>query len=87
MCGILPKYFRESISNCFTSRPLKYSNKNLVAKPKIRSKVYGEWTFIFAPPSVWNSLSKEVIKELTRLTSLRKLKTQLFETVFKMEEV
>ena len=79
-------YLREIINNYLTPRFLRSSNKKLLAEPRIRSKAYNKRTFDLLPHPYEFRLVRK-LDDLTQLVCLKKLKTQLFETVFKIEEV
>ena len=61
-----PENLKEIINSYFIPRPLRSTNKKLLAKPRIPSKAYGKRTFAFIAPSLWK------LEDLTWLVCLRK---------------
>ena len=86
MCGISPEYLREIINNYFTQKPLRFSNKNLLENQEHDLKCMVKKHSFFVP-SVWNLLSDEVRGVDTVSLFKKKLKFNIWKSVFKIEEV
>ena len=54
-----PSYMFDLIAPYIPPRSLRYSNKNLLIVPDIRSKM-GHRSFSFAAPTIWNSLPQHI---------------------------
>ena len=80
-----PLYLKKSITLYNPVRPLRSSSENLLIKPKKNLKRYGERSFDYFGPAVWNDLPKE-IRHSDSLSIFKKhlkyfLFTKTYETV------
>ena len=74
-----PSYIKELISPYNPSRTLRSSDANLLTVPVKKLKTFGERSFSFAGPTVWNSLPSH-IRSLQTIGRFRSaLKTHLFQ--------
>ena len=79
-----PLYLKELVNPYVPLRSLRSIDKNLLIKPKINLKTFGERSFVFAAPDVWNGLP-EFIKSSKSLYIFKKsLKTHLFRCAFEI---
>ena len=75
-----PSYLKDLISKYVPSRTLRSSEKNLLVTPKKNLKTFGERSFSFAAPDVWNGLPEFVKSSETLGIFKKRLKTHLFKT-------
>ena len=77
---------RVRVTNCTTSRILRSSMQSLLLKSyRPNTLYYGERSFAFAAPKLWNSIP-EHIKSASSLTTFKTaLKTYLFRRHFRDE--
>ena len=77
--GSAPDYLCELISSYTPARRLRSLSQSLAVQPKVASKTYGERSFSFMGPFLWNSLPTW-IRTLPSIPSLKKhLKTYLYK--------
>ena len=77
-----PVYLKELISIYSPSRNLRSSEQFLLVTPIKKLVTFGEKSFHFAAPEVWNALPYD-IRSCTVLTSFKKkLKTHFFKIAF-----
>jgi len=78
--GMAPGYITELISRHKPSRTLRSSSAHLLKRPDIQKTItYGESSFTFAAPTIWNDLPAD-IRSITSLENFkRRLKTHLFK--------
>ena len=75
-----PDYLKDLISNYTPSRSLRSSNKNLLIEAKNNLATFGDRSFSYAAPDVWNKLP-EYVKSSESLGIFKKrLKTHLFQS-------
>ena len=80
--GSLPSHLSSSLCTYELSRPLGSSTERLFWIPKRNLKSFGERSFSFMAPSVWNSLPAD-LRNLPALSQLKShLKTFLFTQAF-----
>ena len=73
-----PSYIKDMISNYTPTRLLRSSTKQLLDEPTVQLRNYGERTFSFAGPDMWNSLPHK-LKTAPSLECFKTLlKTHLF---------
>ena len=60
--GLAPNFICELLSEKACSRYFLRSadDKHLLAIPKTKSKMLGDWAFFHAAPTIWSSLSLEI---------------------------
>ena len=77
--GSCPLYLSTCLSVYSPSRNLRSSaDTRILAKPSVRTKSYGERSFSFCAPSIWNSLPQH-IRHIGSLPAFKRaLKTHLF---------
>ena len=77
--GSAPDYLCELISSYTPARRLRSLSQSLAVQPKVASKTYGERSFSFMGPFLWNSLPTW-IRTLPSIPSFKKhLKTYLYK--------
>ena len=80
--GTLPRYLSDSLCTYQTSRTLRSSNEKLLKLPRRKTKSFGERSFSFQAPQIWNALPSE-IRNLTTLSSFKSaLKTHFFRQAY-----
>ena len=80
--GSLPPYLSSSLCTYEPSRSLRSSKEKLLKIPKRNLKSFGERSFSFMAPSVWNSLPAD-LRNLPTLSQFKSnLKTFLFTHAF-----
>ncbi|WP_419600785.1 reverse transcriptase domain-containing protein [Thiolapillus sp.] len=80
--GSLPPYLSSSLCTYEPSRSLRSSKEKLLKIPKRNLKSFGERSFSFMAPSVWNSLPAD-LRNLPTLSQFKSnLKTFLFTQAF-----
>ena len=76
--GSLPLYLSSSLCTYESSRSLQSSNEKLLKIPKWNLKSFGQYSFSFMAPSLWNSLPAT----LTNVPTLSQIKSQLKTFLF-----
>ena len=80
----LPLYLSSLLNIYQPSRSLRSSNEKLLTVPKISTKTFGQRSFQYQAPLVWNSLPTE-IRNCSSLETFKKhLKTHLFQEAFSL---
>ena len=81
--GLAPEYLRNILEIYKPTRALRSAQDNLILKkPVMNYKSYGEKSFYFYGPLVWNSLPYS-LRSIDTLDSFKKqLKTFLFKKAF-----
>ena len=80
--GYLPLYLSSSLCTYEPSRSLRSSKEKLLKIPKQNLKSFGERSFSFVAPTVWNSLPAD-LRNLPTLSQFKSnLKTFLFTRAF-----
>ena len=79
--GLAPRYLREKLVYK-KSNGLRSSDKKLLIIPKSNLKCYGDRSFSFAGPKLWNSLPCDLRTCDSLEFFKRKLKTLLFKEAF-----
>ena len=80
--GSAPDYLCELVSSYTPARRLRSLSQSLAVQPKVASKTYGERSFSFMGPFLWNSLPTW-IRTLPNVPSFKKhLKTYLYKQQF-----
>ena len=81
--GTAPTYLSELIQLNMPRRALRSSSdQNRLFIPRTNLVTYGDRSFAFAAPKVWNSLPEELRQSSNLDTFKRKLKTYLFSLEF-----
>ena len=80
--GTLPPYLSSSLCTCQPSRSLRSSTERLLKIPKTNLKTFGERSFGYIAPTVWNSLPADLRASPSLPTFKAKLKTHLFRQAF-----
>ena len=80
--GSLPPYLSSSLCTYEPSRSLRFSNEKLLKIPKQNLKSFGQRSFSFMAPSLWNSLLATLRNEPTLSQFKSQLKTFLFAQAF-----
>ena len=82
MNGQAPSYLQEHVIPYTPTRQLRSATHNLVVQPKVLSRSYGERSFSFIGPSLWNALPNR-IKNSPSVDSFKiNLKSYLFQEHF-----
>ena len=80
----LPPYLSSLLNIYQPSRSLRSSSEKLLSVPKVRSKTFGQRSFQYQAPLIWNSLPTE-IRDCKSLPSFKNhLKTYLFQKAFSL---
>ena len=77
-----PSYLKELISVYTPSRTLRSADKCLLKKPVMQLKTFGEKSFYYAAPEVWNKLPFELRACSNLYIFKKKLKTHFFKIAF-----
>ena len=77
-----PSYLKDLISVYTPSRTLRSSDKFLLVKPTVKLATFGEKSFYFSAPDVWNSLPFDLRSCTLFSTFKKKLKTFFFRQAF-----
>ena len=80
--GSLPPYLSSSLCTYEPSRSLRSSNEKLLKIPKRNLKSFGQRSFSFMAPSLWNSLPTTLRNVPTLSQFKSQLKTFLFAQAF-----
>ena len=80
--GSLPPYLSSSLCTYEPSRSLRSSNEKLLKIPKRNLKSFGQRSFSFMAPSLWNSLPATLRNVPTLSQFKSQLKTSLFAQAF-----
>ena len=80
--GSLPGYLSQTLCAYEPTRNLRSSCEKLLKVPKRNTKTFGERSFSFLAPSVWNSLPSGLRNSSTLPLFKSRLKTLLFTTAF-----
>ena len=80
--GSLPGYHSQTLCAYEPTRNLRSSCEKLLKVPKRNTKTFGERSFSFLAPSVWNSLPSGLRNSSTLPLFKSRLKTHLFTTAF-----
>ena len=80
--GSLPGYLSQTLCAYEPTRNLRSSCEKLLKVPKRNTKTFGERSFSFLAPSVWNSLPSGLRNSSTLPLFKSRLKTHLFTTAF-----
>ena len=73
-----PSYLKNLISRYNPSKSLRSSEKNTLVKPKNSLKTFGDRSFSYAAPDVWNKLPEYLKLSETLGIFKKRLKTHLF---------
>lgn len=79
LSGSAPPYLAELIHAYTPSRALRSQNKHLLQVPRFKTQYYGQSSFTFAAPTLWNSLPLAIRTAPTLQTFKTLLKTYLFK--------
>ena len=80
--GSLPQYLSSCLCTYEPSRTLRSSHEKLLKFPKCNLKTFGQRSFSFLAPTVWNSLPSD-LRNAPSLSSFKKqTKTYLFRQAF-----
>ncbi|MGB5557614.1 MAG: reverse transcriptase family protein, partial [Paracoccaceae bacterium] len=80
--GTLPVYLSASLCTYQPSRSLRSANEKLLKIPKRSTKSFGERSFSFNAPSIWNSLPAGLRDAPTLPVFKSRLKTHFFRLAF-----
>ena len=79
-----PVYLKDLISNYVPTRSLRSADKNLLVKPKRKLKTFGDRSFSYAAPDVWNNLPLFVKSSESLCIFKKRLKTHLLNQPFNL---
>ena len=82
--GILPPYLSSSLCTYQPSRSLRSSTERLLKIPKTNLRTFGERSFGYIAPTVWNSLPADLRASPCIPTFKANLKTYLFHQAFRL---
>ena len=77
-----PSYLKDLISVYTPTRTLRSSDKFILFKPTVKLATFGEKSFYFSAPDVWNSLPYDLRSCTLFSTFKKKLKTFFFRQAF-----
>ena len=77
-----PKYLSDKITVYTPTRSLRSYNKNFLVKPKANLRNYGERTFFFKGPSLWNDLHPNIQSANSLAAFKTNVKTFLFKSYY-----
>ena len=80
--GLAPFYLSNLLLPYEPSRALRSSGSHLLIVPKVRTKTYGEASFQYYGPRLWNSLPEDLRAAPTVHIFKSQLKTYLFSLAF-----
>lgn len=80
--GKAPVYLSSLLIPYTPSRTLRSTNANLLQTPRVNMKTYGQRSFSFAAPTLWNSLPAHIRSIDTLLQFKCAIKTFLFAQVY-----
>ena len=80
--GLGPSYLSDLLLNYEPSRTLRSSGTGLLVVPKVKTKTYGEASFHYYGPRLWNSLPEDLRAAETVDVFKKRLKTFLFNLAF-----
>ena len=80
--GTLPPYLSSSLCTYQPSRSLRSSTERLLKIPKTNLKNFGERSFCYIAPTVWNSLPADLRASPSLPTFKTNLKMHLFRQTF-----
>ena len=75
-----PVYFKNLLVPYLPSRQLRSADKHLLKVPSMKYKTFGERSFCYCAPKLWNSLPTELRSTSNESTFKKHLKTFLFRT-------
>ena len=80
--GTLPPYLSKALTTYQPSRSLRSSHEKLLKVPKTNFKTFGQRSFSFLAPTIWNSVPLHIrnAPSLSRFKS--QLKTHLFQLAY-----
>ena len=78
--GYAPTYVNDLLKPYIPSRALRSSQKDLLEKPRYKLKTFGERSFSYQAPLIWNSIPNDM-KTVSSVTQFKKsLKTFYFKS-------
>ena len=77
-----PSYVKDLISIYTPSRTLRSSDAYLLNKPVMKLHTFGDKSFCYAAPEVWNDLPSDIRFSNSFLVFKKKLKTHFFRKAF-----
>ena len=83
--GLAPSYLSDLISLYCPNRPLRSASSLDFSVPRMRLSRVGERSFVFAAPTVWNSLPPDLRSRSSLESFSSGLKTYLFKLAFSAE--
>ena len=79
---LAPKYLSDLLNPYKKDRELRSASKSLLDKPKTKLKTYGDRSFAYAAPTLWNELPDHLCTISKLETFKSSLKTHLFKKAF-----
>ena len=80
--GLSPTYLSDLLHHYAPARTLRSSNQSLLQLPHVSSKTFGQRSFSFAAPSLWNNLPQQIRKADNVNIFKTMLKTHLFQSAY-----
>ena len=81
--NLAPQYLSDLLVPYHKERELRSSSNVNLDKPKTNLKTYGDRSFAYAAPTLWNKLPEQMQKIDQLDTFKRALKTRMFDEAFK----
>ena len=81
-----PSYIKDLISIYTPSRALRSSDSCLLNKPVMKLHTFGDKSFSYAAPEVWNDLPPEIRFTSSLSVFKKKLKTNFFKKHFMISD-
>ena len=80
--GLAPRYIRELLIPYAPSRTLRSSQQQLLTVPRCSLRTYGNRSFAWASPTLWNALPQTIRSACSVESFKTSLKTHLFRQAF-----
>ena len=77
-----PEYLKQMIETYLPERSLRSKTKNLLKKQRTKLKTFGDRSFYFTAPELWNSLPQDILNSSSLSAFKQNLKTHLFRCHF-----
>ena len=74
-----PEYSKQIIEMYLPERSLRSKIKNLLKKQRTKLETFGDRSFYFTAPELWNSLHQDILKFYSLLAFKQNLKTIYFD--------
>ena len=78
-----PSYLKDMIEIYQPGRSLRSKNKNILKKPKTKLKTFGDRSFYYSAPDLWNGLPERISNAPSVFSFRKNVKTWLFQSYYK----